>query len=547
MRIVHCLLVSLASSLLNAQTAPVPQLEAGKPITHVVEAGAIDRYTLDLRAGNLVALQLSDKGQDVILSVSDPSGMLERAFSSTLLKGRPARFFAAQAGPWQLTVSAREKNVPATYSITLLGISGPPVVTPPPDTNQSPRIAQIKTPADAAAFWQQIGPQGSPLIENTLVTFLWRGGDETSGVLVVYAPCLRDNPENCLMTRIAGTNVWYKSFRVDHRARTYYTLAPDPPHFTKQTFGDSAIQNVIAAVSQRDPLNPRAMFQDPHDPDAALHRGASILEMPDAPPQPWIEKRSDVATGKLDTTRIESALLKNSRKITVYTPPGYSTSAKPYGLLLVFDGDTYLQVVPTPVILDNLIAAKRIPPVVAVMISNVARATELPCNPTFADFLSHELVPWVRQHYHVTTNPRWVTIGGSSYGGLAATYAAFRHPETFGNVLSQSGSYWWIPPQDPSKPGSFDPDADPSYVARLFVTSPKLPIRFYLDAGSMELDVTGKGGSILVPNRHLRDVLRAKGYKVFYQEFIGGHDYVSWRETLADGLILLADYRSNAP
>jgi hypothetical protein len=30
------------------------------------------------------------------------------------------------------------------------------------------------------------------------------------------------------------------------------------------------------------------------------------------------------------------------------------------------------------------------------------------------------------------------------------------------------------------------PDADPSYVAGLFIKSPKLPIRFYLDAGSLE-------------------------------------------------------------
>jgi enterochelin esterase-like enzyme len=34
-------------------------------------------------------------------------------------------------------------------------------------------------------------------------------------------------------------------------------------------------------------------------------------------------------------------------------------------------------------------------------------------------------------------------------------------------------------------------------------------------------------------------VLLAKGYEVHYQEFVGGHDYLSWRGTLADGLILL--------
>lgn len=55
----------------------------------------------------------------------------------------------------------------------------------------------------------------------------------------------------------------------------------------------------------------------------------------------------------------------------------------------------------------------------------------------------------------------------------------------------------------------------------------------------LEVDSSGKGGSIRLPNRHLRDVLRAKGYEVFYQEFQGGHDYASWRGIIADGLILL--------
>jgi enterochelin esterase family protein len=101
----------------------------------------------------------------------------------------------------------------------------------------------------------------------------------------------------------------------------------------------------------------------------------------------------------------------------------------------------------------------------------------------------------IRRSYHVTSNPHWVTISGSSYGGLAATYAGLKHPETFGNVLSQSGSYWWTPPTDPAIRFSSGLDADPNYVAQLFVANPKLPLRFYLDAGSMELDMSGHGGS----------------------------------------------------
>jgi enterochelin esterase family protein len=69
---------------------------------------------------------------------------------------------------------------------------------------------------------------------------------------------------------------------------------------------------------------------------------------------------------------------------------------------------------------------------------------------------------------------------------------------------------------------------------------PKLPLRFYLDAGTQEVSVTGKMPvSLLGSVRHMRDVLEAKGYPVAYAEFEGGHDYACWSGTLADGILLL--------
>ena len=38
---------------------------------------------------------------------------------------------------------------------------------------------------------------------------------------------------------------------------------------------------------------------------------------------------------------------------------------------------------------------------------------------------------------------------------------------------------------------------------------------------------------------HMRDVLQAKGYFVHYVEFNGGHEYLSWRGTLSDALLVL--------
>jgi enterochelin esterase family protein len=50
----------------------------------------------------------------------------------------------------------------------------------------------------------------------------------------------------------------------------------------------------------------------------------------------------------------------------------------------------------------------------------------------------------------------------------------------------------------------------------------------------MVLDHTNLWG-----NRHLRDVLRAKGYDVTYREVGANHDWVHWRAMLADGLMTL--------
>ena len=90
-------------------------------------------------------------------------------------------------------------------------------------------------------------------------------------------------------------------------------------------------------------------------------------------------------------------------------------------------------------------------------------------------------------------------------------------------------------------------NANQATSARAYIEAPRQPIRFYLEVGLYDntpgadgplyqfaLDETNLGG-----NRHLRDVLRAKGYDVTYREVGGGHEFVHWRAMLADGLMAL--------
>src|SRR5262249_8979379 len=151
------------------------------------------------------------------------------------------------------------------------------------------------------------------------------------------------------------------------------------------------------------------------------------------------------------------------------------------------------------------------------------------------------LVPWVRTKYRVNEEPAQVVLAGSSDGGLCAAYTAWRHPKVFGNVLSQSGNLPYFPNPKPSA-NVFT--RENGWLTRQFVAAPRLPLRFYLEVGTFE------AGAVVNPvaeHRRLRDVLEAKGYPVTYSEFSGGHDYLTWRNSLGNGLIALVGTSPSLP
>lgn len=384
-------------------------------------------------------------------------------------------------------------------------------------------------------FWDEIAKRGTPLVEPALnsddyclVTFLWRGKKDVKGAQLI-SDLTESLQELRPLIQLRDTDVWYRTIRLHNNARFGYGFAVAVEEQTESQY--------LPFEPKPDPFNPRRIAPREFFP--------SLCELPGAPAQPWIIRQADVPAGRVEWKTFKSEVLKNERAIGIYTPPNYQTAGKPCGLLVAFDGEAYTTTVPTPVILDNLLAKKLLPPLVAVFIANTKpsrRTGELSCNVDFANFLAKELIPWVRRNYRVTTDPNQTIIAGSSLGGLAASFAALRHPTVFGNVLSQSGVYLWKPKSENSEDWE-----ESEWLTKQFVTSPKLPVRFYLEAGLLEsVWVPGLGAvSLLAANRHLRDVLLAKGYTVHYREYNGGHDYINWRGTLADGLLLLLGEGAN--
>ena len=136
------------------------------------------------------------------------------------------------------------------------------------------------------------------------------------------------------------------------------------------------------------------------------------------------------------------------------------------------------------------------------------------------------MIPCVKEKYNISTNPQKNVVGGYSLGGLAASYAGLRLNDIFGNVISQSGSYWY-------KRYGYDND-DILWINNLFNEKGKLPLKFYINVGAIEPQISMKDTNISFKNN-----LLSHGYDVKFEEFGSGHDHLYWGETLANGLIYL--------
>jgi enterochelin esterase-like enzyme len=234
-----------------------------------------------------------------------------------------------------------------------------------------------------------------------------------------------------------------------------------------------------------------------------------------------------------------------SRSVTVYIPSQY-VPGTPAPLLLTHDamGARSNQL---PAILDNLIAAHRVPPLVAVMVGNGGgdgRGSERgleydTVSGKFAEFIEVEVLPRVARDYNVTftQDPAGrATMGGSSGGAVAFTMAWF-HPDLYGRVLTYSGTY--TNNQSPDSPAF--PHGAWEYHEHLIARSEPKPLRIWMEVGEKDNGSANTAADLhnwVIANERMASVLKTKGYhyQFVYAEGAGHVDRRVVAQTLPQAL-----------
>jgi enterochelin esterase-like enzyme len=291
------------------------------------------------------------------------------------------------------------------------------------------------SPAEAEKQWRLlVDKEQVPFAIGDSVAFLYHGEAKSVAWMGDFNGWGYDKKFNNKGSRIPGTTLWLLKTSFPADARLDYKIVVNET-------------NLLL-----DPVNP-------HQQWSGVGGGSpnSELRMPLWKPEAITQFNETIPHGK--TTRdilIHSTVLDYQLTYTIYTPPSYNATANiPYPVLYVTDGYEYLheQMGNMPVVLDNLIHAKKIKPVIVVFIdhrepvnrSNNRRMQELAMNEQYRAFVTTELIPDVEKQYPVSRNPKERAILGTSMGGLTAAYFAFSKPDFFGLAGIQSPAFWFKP------------------------------------------------------------------------------------------------------
>jgi sugar lactone lactonase YvrE/enterochelin esterase-like enzyme len=207
------------------------------------------------------------------------------------------------------------------------------------------------------------------------------------------------------------------------------------------------------------------------------------------------------------------------REYWVYIPKQVDRT-RPAPVMVFQDGLQYN----APVVFDNLIHRKAVPPIVGVFVMHgrvkapssealdrMNRSFEYDAvSGDYARFLVDEMLPFVAKTHglNLSADPNDRAIAGNSSGAIAAFVAAWQRPDAFRRVFSAIGTYVGL------RGGN-------QFPVLIRKTEPK-PIRIFLQDG--QNDLNNYTGSWFLANQDMLSALEYSGYDVRHEWGDGEHN-----------------------
>ncbi|HLH03301.1 MAG TPA: alpha/beta hydrolase-fold protein [Bryobacteraceae bacterium] len=244
---------------------------------------------------------------------------------------------------------------------------------------------------------------------------------------------------------------------------------------------------------------------------------------PDSYPKPGVSQ------GKLSEKFTITSKIYDGMKADywIYASPGVDPKV-PAALMVWQDGQTLingdLSKLRLFTVTENLVAQKRIPPMVYVLIApgfspdgKAMRSVEYDTvSDRYNRFLLDEVLPEVEKLYRLRQDGYSRGIAGESSGGICSFNSAWFNPEKFARVHSTIGSYTsiqWRPDQKQDGGNLY-----PFMVRKL----PKRNIRVWMSDGADDLE--NDHGSWPLQNIQLANSLKMRGYDYHFRFGQATHD-----------------------
>jgi enterochelin esterase family protein len=337
---------------------------------------------------------------------------------------------------------------------------------------------------------------GNPIIDGNEVTFFCEGRS---------APTLISDANNWDEKANPFKRVSPKLRPATAKSIWYCTLILPRDAYMEYAFYDRVTQEKFL-----DPLNRRTVSN-------GLSSRNNFFYMPQTMPSPFSVRRADIPVGALTSQRVETRWLRDDheREIYLYRPP----VKEPVPLLVVYDGQDYLQRGKLTTMVENLMADGRIQPVAMAFLPNGGRwrNVEYACSDATLLWLDQIILPLSNEKLNlidIDTQPGAFGVLGASLGGTMSLYTGLRMPDVFGKVITQSGAFM-IESRDFA-------------VVDLIRHRLAHDINIWMDIGKLDV--------LLKDNQNMHRLLQEKEYAVSYREFSGGHNYTAWRDDLWHGL-----------